>query len=95
MDYEEVVPLSHYLEQAIIARLPALLSQVDIIALSDYGKGMLTAKLIQALVAYADRAAIPVIVDPKGSDYRRYRGCFLLKPNEKRGIYGSTPSSAF
>ena len=52
---------------------------VDAVVLSDYGKGGLAhvARMIEA----ARRHGKPVLVDPKGSDYSKYRGATLLTPN--------------
>ncbi|MEM7360638.1 MAG: D-glycero-beta-D-manno-heptose-7-phosphate kinase [Pseudomonadota bacterium] len=57
------------------------LGQADVVVLSDYGKGGLrhVAKMIQL----ANAASIPVIVDPKGQDYTRYKGANLITPNMK------------
>lgn len=76
-DVEDIPP------EALLPRLrqryEALLAEHDLVVLSDYGKGALAeaARLIQL----ARRQAIPVLVDPKGTDYRRYRGATLVKPN--------------
>lgn len=55
------------------------LNRVSVLILSDYAKGALNqaAQLIQI----ARTAGVPVLVDPKGDDYERYRGAFLLTPN--------------
>jgi D-beta-D-heptose 7-phosphate kinase/D-beta-D-heptose 1-phosphate adenosyltransferase len=53
------------------------------LVLSDYAKGVLTARGIQAMIAAARKAGKPVIVDPKGTDYARYRGATLLTPNRR------------
>jgi len=54
-----------------------------VVVLSDYNKGVLTPAVIAATVAAAEKAGIPVLVDPKGTDYRRYSGATLLTPNRK------------
>jgi D-beta-D-heptose 7-phosphate kinase / D-beta-D-heptose 1-phosphate adenosyltransferase len=51
----------------------------DAIILSDYAKGVLTAEVIAALVR--DRAAVPIVVDPKHRDFGRYRGARTVTPN--------------
>src|SRR3546814_13772639 len=47
--------------------------------LSDYAKGAL--ERVEALIAQARAAGVPVLVDPKGDDYTRYRGATLVTPN--------------
>jgi len=56
-----------------------LLRQHDVVVLSDYGKGGLTH--IAAMITAAKALRKPVLVDPKGKDFARYRGATLLTPN--------------
>lgn len=58
---------------------PALAREADVVLLSDYGKG--TLHEVQALIAAARALGKPVLVDPKGSDFSRYRGATVLTPN--------------
>ena len=51
--------------------------------LSDYVKGVLTERVIRAIIDAARRRGTPVIVDPKFHDYRVYRGATLITPNRK------------
>jgi D-beta-D-heptose 7-phosphate kinase/D-beta-D-heptose 1-phosphate adenosyltransferase len=61
----------------------AVLPSCQAILVSDYLKGVLPETLLQELIAAARSAGIPVVVDPKGSDYRKYRGASVLTPNRK------------
>ncbi len=76
------------------ARLPALLEGCDALVLSDYAKGALAEPA--ALIAHARARAIPVLVDPKGGDFSRYRGATLLTPNlqELEAVVGPCPTEA-
>jgi rfaE bifunctional protein kinase chain/domain len=56
-----------------------MLADSDVVILSDYGKGGLTH--IAQMIALCNRAKKPVLVDPKGDDYARYKGATLLTPN--------------
>ncbi len=58
-----------------------LVRSVDVVLLSDYAKGVCTAELCREVIAGAQNAGIPVVVDPKGADYERYRGASLITPN--------------
>ena len=58
----------------------------DVILLSDYGKGVLTPTLTQDLISLAKDFNKPILVDPKGEDYSKYRGATLLTPNKKEAI---------
>ena len=53
------------------------------VLLSDYGKGVLTNKLTQSLIKTANKNNKKVLVDPKGLDYSKYKGAYLLTPNKK------------
>jgi D-beta-D-heptose 7-phosphate kinase / D-beta-D-heptose 1-phosphate adenosyltransferase len=55
----------------------------DLILLSDYGKGLFTSNLTQSLIKIANQNEKKVLVDPKGSDYSKYSGAYLLTPNKK------------
>jgi len=55
------------------------LAEHDVLVLSDYAKGTLARA--QTLIALAHAANVPVLVDPKGDDYARYRGADLITPN--------------
>jgi len=55
------------------------LQQADAVILSDYGKGALNNP--QRLINAARRAGKPVLIDPKGTDFERYRGASLITPN--------------
>ena len=50
---------------------------------SDYGKGVLTNDLTQQLISIAKQHSVKILVDPKGSDYLKYKGAYLLTPNKK------------
>lgn len=81
VDREAVLPLPELLEQNVIEDLPRLLSGVQAIAISDYGKGFLSRTLLAALIEFASAKKIPVIADPKDIDFSKYSGVSILKPN--------------
>lgn len=56
-----------------------ILSSYDVVVLSDYAKGCLAR--VEDLIAACRRAAVPVLVDPKGHDYTRYTGATIITPN--------------
>lgn len=81
IDYEQVIQLPEQIEQQVIEALPNLLRGIDVIAISDYGKGFLSPTLLQAIISQAKECHIPVVVDPKGHDFTRYIGATVIKPN--------------
>ena len=86
IDFE--TPPSHEVLAAKLAEFHAKLPSADVVLLSDYGKGGLTH--IAEMISAARAAGKPVLVDPKGEDYERYRGATLLTPNrsEFRDVAG-------
>ncbi|MDH7445149.1 D-glycero-beta-D-manno-heptose-7-phosphate kinase [Aquimarina sp. 2201CG14-23] len=60
-----------------------IIKNYKIVVLSDYGKGVLTEDLTTKIIEIANKEGIKVLVDPKGSDYSKYTGAYLLTPNKK------------
>lgn len=85
-DEEVTDDLSPADARAVIDAADAALNSCDVLVLSDYGKGVLSDETTTALIDAAKAKSIPVIVDPKGRDYGRYRGATLLTPNRKELI---------
>ena len=92
LDFEERFAALH--AERVLAALEAGLDGVDVLVLSDYAKGTLAD--VPALIAAAKARGIPVVVDPKGSDFTRYRGATLVKPNlsEFEAVVGPCPDEA-
>jgi D-beta-D-heptose 7-phosphate kinase/D-beta-D-heptose 1-phosphate adenosyltransferase len=61
----------------------------DLCIFSDYGKGVLTGEFCENAIAWARERRCPVLVDPKGTDYSKYRGCTLLTPNLREAAEAS------
>lgn len=57
--------------------------QPALIILEDYNKGVLTAEIIEAIIAYCNQKGIPTAVDPKQKNFLAYKDCTLFKPNLK------------
>jgi D-beta-D-heptose 7-phosphate kinase / D-beta-D-heptose 1-phosphate adenosyltransferase len=82
-DRESEDDITDELAQSVIERVRARLPEAGAVLLSDYGKGVLTDAVTAAIIEAAHAAGKPVIVDPKGVDYTRYRGATLLTPNRR------------
>src|SRR6185295_6654491 len=74
VDIETITPISLALEEQIIEQLEKLIPQVQVVAISDYGKGFLSNRLLQIAITLANKANIATIVDPKGTDFTKYKG---------------------
>ncbi|HEY0901820.1 MAG TPA: PfkB family carbohydrate kinase, partial [Micavibrio sp.] len=82
-DYESAAPLQQGDEAQLLAAIAPALQGCGAVILSDYGKGVLSDAVMQAVMTQANALDIPVLVDPKGKDYRRYAGARALTPNAK------------
>ncbi len=82
-DRETVAPLGATARARVIDAVAAGLETSSVLVLSDYGKGVLADGVAADLIALARDRGRPVLVDPKGRDYRRYRGAGLVTPNRK------------
>ncbi|SNR60774.1 bifunctional D-glycero-beta-D-manno-heptose-7-phosphate kinase/D-glycero-beta-D-manno-heptose 1-phosphate adenylyltransferase HldE [Desulfurobacterium atlanticum] len=83
IDFEEI----KHLEQEEIERVKeyilTLINKVDCLVISDYGKGMVNFELSQFVINQAREKNLPVIVDPKGNDWSKYKGATIITPNLK------------
>ena len=82
-DWERAVPAAPDVEQKLIEAVVPRLSDADIVLLSDYAKGALTARVIRNVIDTARKLGKRVIVDPKSANFAIYRGATLLTPNRK------------
>ena len=63
-----------------------IIKKPSIIILSDYAKGFLTENLTQKIIKQAKKINIPILVDPKGNDVKKYSGASILTPNKKEAL---------
>jgi D-beta-D-heptose 7-phosphate kinase/D-beta-D-heptose 1-phosphate adenosyltransferase len=82
-DRESDASLAPAQEAELIDHIRALLPTVQVVVMSDYGKGALTANVCRAVIEAARAQGLPVIVDPKGRDYARYAGATIITPNRR------------
>lgn len=86
LDFEDGFEKQH--SDKLLERFAKSLTNCNTVVLSDYGKG--TLGQIQSMIQKARQAGKPVIIDPKGSDFDKYRGATLITPNmhEFEGVVG-------
>lgn len=70
-------------EKSVVSYVESVIGECDIVIISDYGKGVITDAVAGGVIAAAKSAGKKVLVDPKGKDYRKYSGAYLLTPNKK------------
>ena len=89
-DKESKTDIESISVKQILESLSNDIDGVDMIVLSDYGKGVLTDALCQGIIKQANQKGVKVVVDPKGSDYSKYKGAYLLTPNKKEAIQATS-----
>ncbi|HHI78452.1 MAG TPA: D-glycero-beta-D-manno-heptose-7-phosphate kinase [Planctomycetes bacterium] len=83
VDEESKEVASREVEDRVLHFLDEHLGGFDALLLSDYGKGVLSLRLLNEVIARAKALDLPVLVDPKGRDFSKYRGATLITPNKK------------
>jgi D-beta-D-heptose 7-phosphate kinase/D-beta-D-heptose 1-phosphate adenosyltransferase len=86
IDQETTQNLSQTEEDEVWERISACLQEVDVVLVSDYAKGFLSENLLTRLIMPENPGDLPILVDPKGKDYRKYRGAAVLTPNRKEAL---------
>jgi rfaE bifunctional protein kinase chain/domain len=81
VDCEERVPLPARLEGALLQWAETCIGRADACILSDYDKGVVSTRLATEFMHLARRAGRPVVVDPKGTNFTKYRGATIVTPN--------------
>ena len=89
VDHECLTPVDKKTEEKVKLFLEKKMSEIEVVAISDYGKGFLSDALLRVLIDLARDHKVPVIVDPKGDDFFKYRGATLIKPNIKEAYLAS------
>lgn len=87
-DHQQIVRIDHDaplmdedIQQKVLQKALEKLKETNLVVLSDYGKGVLSATVIKTLIAKAREYNIPVIVDPKADDYSLYKDATVITPN--------------
>jgi D-beta-D-heptose 7-phosphate kinase/D-beta-D-heptose 1-phosphate adenosyltransferase len=83
VDREVTEALSPELENELAGKINGCIADADIVVLSDYNKGLFSPGLANRLIQIANNHQKKVLVDPKGLNYDKYKGAYLIKPNRK------------
>ncbi len=83
VDWEEARAVQPEVAARLVDGIEERVAAAQAVVLSDYGKGALAPEVIDAVIRAARARSVPVLVDPKGTDYTRYRGASLVTPNKK------------
>lgn len=83
IDFEDKKPISAEIENKLLDFIRKEIKNVNSILISDYAKGVVTSRLCQEIIQIAKDNKKLCLVDPKGDDYSKYKGCDIVTPNEK------------
>jgi D-beta-D-heptose 7-phosphate kinase / D-beta-D-heptose 1-phosphate adenosyltransferase len=82
-DRESKSDINSTSQKKILDTLKKIITNYEGIILSDYGKGVLTTQLTKSVIQIAKKNNVKLFVDPKGINYEKYTGAYLLTPNKK------------
>lgn len=83
IDRESRQPLDSDQESELLKFLRKEAADCQVILVSDYLKGVLSDQVLEAVIGLGQSRMLPVVVDPKGKDFSRYRGATVLTPNRR------------
>ena len=84
LDFEETGKITRSVENRLLAYIARQLEgKVDAVILSDYAKGVCSPALCRNVIQACRQRRVPLVVDPKGSQWQKYKGAFLVTPNVK------------
>ncbi len=83
IDDEEVTSLTEHQENQVIDRVNQFIGSIDAVILEDYNKGVLTDRVIRAVIEMANKNDVLIAVDPKKDNFFSYENVTLFKPNLK------------
>ncbi|MFD1630850.1 D-glycero-beta-D-manno-heptose-7-phosphate kinase [Pseudopedobacter beijingensis] len=83
IDREDTHPINDDIAENLLAQIYKYAQEADIVIISDYNKGLLSNSFTQKILQYCNSIQKKVIVDPKGTDYSKYKLAYAIKPNRK------------
>jgi len=82
-DHESNEEINIKSQKNILETFKKIVNNYDVVLLSDYGKGVLTNNLTKDLIKVSSENKKKILIDPKGLDFSKYSGAYLLTPNKK------------
>ena len=83
VDKEKILPLSKSTEKKIYERSKKEILKADAVIISDYNKGLITKNILKKIISFSKSHKKPVILDPKSSNFEKYKGVTIITPNIK------------
>lgn len=94
VDRENFSDIAERSKLELMHKIEQVIDNVHSIVISDYAKGLLTKEMTEWLIVLAQSKNLPILVDPKGGDYEKYRGATIIKPNFKEAVLASKLDSS-
>ncbi|SFS84611.1 rfaE bifunctional protein, domain I [Mucilaginibacter polytrichastri] len=89
LDREDTQPVEKATADKLIDILKKEINNYNLVLVSDYNKGLLSDYLLNQIFSICREASVKTLIDPKGNNYTKYRGCNMVKPNKKEAIQAS------
>jgi len=86
LDREDTNAIDKTIEAELLNKINNVIENYDIILISDYNKGLLTPVLLEQIFTICKLKGKRTLLDPKGTDFSKYRGVDIIKPNKKEAI---------
>ena len=83
VDRETGVVILRSTEDRLVDIIADVADDCDVIMVSDYAKGVLSDRVLGAIMEHGRRAGVDIVIDPKRADWSAYRGASLITPNRK------------
>ena len=83
LDNEDVGDLTDSEADALLSQIRRVVSDHDLVIISDYGKGLITDAVAREVIDMARASHVPVLADPKGKHFEKYAGATVLTPNRR------------
>jgi rfaE bifunctional protein kinase chain/domain len=93
LDVEDVIDVSDQVAASVVDLAMDQLESVDAVLLSDYAKGVCTERVCARILSEARRRGLPAVVDPKASDFARYKGATVITPNLSEARRAASPAT--
>lgn len=81
IDKEDNESIPKEYEEYLINNIDSIFDGISVLVISDYNKGSVTSSIANLLIKKANELDIPIVVDPKGNNYEKYRGATVCTPN--------------
>lgn len=83
LDSEDLIPIDDTCSDQLLSTVETAIKSVNLVILSDYGKGLLDKRIVSRMIGMCRERKIPVLADPKGKHFEKYAGATILTPNRR------------